>query len=318
MWISTGTQTFGAVPTSTDAAPSPVQILFDLSQNQINISGTCVPGTCPVYLIIKVDTTSVDGSFPSKGTSGEGFRFAITSGTDVAARGMTSGQRVYGEPIALHEFTLYRSVPTVVTTPGVTNQITGNGVYELFKFTVNADQKGPIGAYKFSFEIANTGVTLSNLELFDSGYTSGPVAKINSIVLTPPVVNQGPYGARLLFDTDESGILNGGEFREIPAGSSRTYTLKASVSGYHATQINAVTTKLLGDSQFPSPVTACAGETYGNNACHGIDAQEHDHFIWTDFNYTVQYNTSTATNTAEWTNGFRVKGLAPASAPQSI
>jgi len=79
-----------------------------------------------------------------------------------------------------------------------------------------------------------------------------------------------------------------------------------------------VSVSLLGDHSFPSTVVECAGTTTGDNACTGVDSDDQNDFIWGDLAYTVQYNSSTATNTAEWTNGFRVKGLLTTTTPQSL
>jgi hypothetical protein len=85
--------------------------------------------------------------------------------------------------------------------------------------------------------------------------------------------------------------------------------LKGAISGYAPGALNSVNASLLGDAAFPLHIIQCAGATFGNNACMGIDSNDQDDFIWSDMNYGN--NSTTATNTSEWTNGFRVPGLNP-------
>ncbi len=304
IWLTDGVKTVGVIPTSTDAN-APVQIIFDLSSDPFEI-----PAETTNLLTIKVDTSVVYGELPSKGAMSEGFKFSINSFADVVTQGVSSGALadVVGTP-QFGEFTLYKSVPTVdVVSNPVTNLMRSNGTYELFKFNITADPKGDIGIYKLTYGIATTTVKVTNFGVYDSSYLSYmPVATL--------AAERDPQGSsaqniiEFLIDTDSSGTANGGEFRAIAAGSTRTFTLKGTVSGYTPDGLNIINTSLLGDAAFPLPVVRCAGTTFGNNACIGIDSNDQDDFIWSDLNYGN--NSTTATNTSEWTNGFRVPGLNP-------
>jgi hypothetical protein len=295
IWFTDGTKTVGVTPTSSDSAATPTTMVFDMSLDPFVITA----GGSKIFTV-KVDTANVDRNNNSKGSSNEGFQLSVNATGDVTARGSQSGTAatVSGTP-SFNAFTLYRSVPTVDITSGVTNKLTGNGVYELFKFTVSADPKGPIGVYKFTFGITTTTVSYSSLEVRDSSYTAGPVFTQSSVTETGEGGNVVLVNA--LFDTDSSGTGAGGEFREVPAGGSRTFTLKATVSGYTSNVSNGVVTVLAGDAAF--------GSTAALEDAVEVDAYDQDDFIWSDFSYTTQYNSSTATYTEEWANGFRVKGL---------
>ena len=309
IWLTDGTKTVGVTPTSSDSATSPTTMLFDMSLDPFVVA---VGST--KLLTIKVDTANVDRSNASKGSSGEGFQLSINATGDVTARGASSGTdaTVSGAP-TFNAFTLYRSTPTYAAV-ALSNAF-GSGLRELSKFTLSADPKGPVAVYKFTFGVSTGSISyVRDFYVNDSGYAQGPVTAITqhdtSAVTNPDILE-------FLFDTDSGGIANGGEMREIPAGGSRTFTLFGTVTD-DGTAGGSVSVSLLGDHSFPSTVVECAGTTTGDNACTGVDSDDQNDFIWGDLAYTVQYNSSTATNTAEWTNGFRVKGLLTTTTPQSL
>ncbi|MEW6610096.1 MAG: hypothetical protein AB1352_00490 [Patescibacteria group bacterium] len=312
VWLTDGTKTLGVIPTSTDSS-APVQVLFDASLDPYVVAANTTK-----LFTIKVDTAAIDTPSGSKGTMGQGFQFSINATGDVTAKGASSGNTVStitGTP-TFNAYTVYKTVPTVDVSSGVTNKLTANGTYELYKFTIAADPKGDVALYKLTYGISTTTVTVSSFEVRDSGYTTGAVATLS--VASQNLANPTAGYLNFLFDTDSSGVAQGGEYRQIPAGSTRTFTLKGSVSGYSASQSNGVTVTLAGDADFPSTVVECAGTTTsGGNDCTGVDSDDQDDFIWSDLNYGN--NSTTATNTAQWTNGYRVKGLdSTSSTAQSI
>ena len=312
IWLTDGTRTIGVTPTSSDSS-APVQVLFDMSLDPFVVAAN----TTKLYTL-KVDTAQVDTPSGSKGAMGQGFQFSINATGDITAKGASSGNSVStitGTP-TFNAYTLYKTVPTVDVSNGVTNKLTSNGTYELYKFTVAADPKGEVALYKVTFGISTTTVTASSFELRDSGYTAGAVATLSTA--SQNLANPTSGYLEFLFDTDGSGVGAGGEYRSVPAGSSRTFTLKASVSGFSGSSSNGVNVALAGDADFPSTVVECAGTTgASDNACTGVDSDDQDDFIWSDLNYGN--NSTTATNTAQWTNGYRVKGLdSTSSTAQSI
>ncbi len=106
----------------------------------------------------------------------------------------------------------------------------------------------------------------------------------------------------------------------IPAGETRYFSLKASVTGASSTP--SITTAMLGDAQFASlnngqytqDITA-QGDNYEGTTAAGryifattaanIDAWDDDDFIWSG-NST---NTAPSVNTYDWFNGYLVPGL---------
>ena len=90
----------------------------------------------------------------------------------------------------------------------------------------------------------------------------------------------------------------GGEYREVPAGTSKTYTLKATISGYDTSTSNGVNTSMYGDAAYLSNDYESASDAASDG---------NQDFVWSDFSYG---NTSTtATTTIEWMNGYNVNGM---------
>ena len=176
--------------------------------------------------------------------------------------------------------------------------MTVNSNYDLIDVTVAADSKGPVGLYKMTFSVATTTVKTSSFQVYE-GTTL--VATENTTAATgilKSFLHDGSGGELLEVYFNNGGAL-GGRMREIAAGSSKTYTLKATVTNYTSNVSNGISTSVTGDD-------ALAATTYTLNAA-AVDAVDDDDFIWSDLSYG---NTSTtATTTVEWMNGYLVGGL---------
>jgi hypothetical protein len=113
------------------------------------------------------------------------------------------------------------------------------------------------------------------------------------------------------------GVGNGGEFRQLAAGASKVYEFRGTVA--NSTTNSSVTVKLRGDNAFTTTSPGypdCGGGATGANSCSGINGAEQGNFVWSDLFYGN--SSSTATNTAQWFNGFRVPGLTTTSSAQTL
>jgi len=251
----------------------------------------CVGSGCPASSGHGVTLSAVEDSYVGKG---------VSSGSEIAAAnksGTFSG----------NTFSLYKSVPTV-SFVDVASLSAGTS-RPVFKFKVTAPSAGDVGFYKAAFVVSTTSATVSSFELYetdtDTNLTNNGARNVDA--LFNPLSSDGKggvYGLSILFDTGSDytqGTSSGGEYRTIPAGGSRTYELRASVTTSE-TSGRTVSITLLGDDSFPSSYPLSAND---------IDTGEDDDFIWSDLNYGN--NSTTATNTMEWTNGYRVTGLTSTS-----
>ncbi len=225
-------------------------------------------------------------------------------------KGMTSGSSAvmkYGNPVS-NAMTIVKSVP-VVTKGSVSGTLQNGAAVPLARFSVAASA-GDVGFYLPSFEITTTTAVVTNFKLFEDPDGVGRDLTMDGGRKITEVLSNGAYGLTILLDSDASGVSNGGEYVVIPVGTTKTFELRGDVTGTVAGSM--VKVDLRSDSGFSSTYPNCAGgATTGNNTCFGIYQDTMNRFIWTDFglgtnNPPFNNATSTATNTAEWFNGYQV------------
>lgn len=311
------TQIASAVPTTTAA------ITF---QNIPSGTFRINVGT-PKKLTIKVDVGAVsDPSNPSSAISDSGDGVNFTVGQDAyAAKGVDSGTSLAAGSksgaFTGSEFTVYKSLPTWSQVTFSDTLVNGSG-QRLFKFKIAADAKGDVGFYKAAFGISTSTATVTAFSLIEEPGTSSEVNVTNNATRSVGanlVASSGGTGGQneinIFFDTGTDGVGNGGEFRSIAAGTSKTYELRGNVA--NSSSGSSVSVVFRGDSAFTSTYPdAGGGATAGDNTSTGISGQDQGRFVWSDLVYASA--SSTATNTAEWFNGFRVPGLTTTSTAQTV
>ena len=226
---------------------------------------------------VKADFFAISDSSPSASgnsvavnvAAGNALGKGSASNAVIASLGSMAGSTHYA----------FRSVPTVAKGTLSSNVLT-NGTLELYRWTVSADAAGDIGLGNFTFNVATSGVTVTNFYVTDETDDT----QLNDTVVT----TQSPT-IEITFNPGGGGIVE----RQISASATRTYVLKGTVTG--SSSGDSVQVSLDGDSAALSATT----ETL---ASARADAQ--DDFIWTD-----RTATSHATTTADWISGYRVKGL---------
>lgn len=274
-------ETGAVIATASLTSSNQATILFDMQASPLKIAVNTTKG-----LSIKVDTAKIanDGT-ATNATANTGFTFSISS-ADVTAKTAGASATVTSATLTFPSYRVVKSVPKVtVTSTGAS--IESNGTYDLINVAVTADAKGPVGLYKMTFKINTTTVTASGYTVYEGGTLVATVAT-DGIVASYVDANY-----QLLDVKFNLGGSLGGRLREIAAGTTKTYTLKADVTGYTSNVSNGVSTSITGDDTVA---------TYGTAA--SIDTADDDDFIWSDLSYG---NTSTtATTTAQWLNGFEI------------
>jgi hypothetical protein len=243
-------------------------------------------------LTIKVDTAAInnDGA-ATTAVANSGFAPSIAS-TDVTAKTNGNTATITSATLTFPTYRVLRSVPTV-TIASSGDSLTANGEYDLADVTISADAKGPIGLYKMTFKVTTTTVTNSDYTVYEGNTLVATEDATATHGINKSYVD-GSY--QLLEVYFNLGGAIGGRLRQITAGTSKTYTLKASVTGYTSNVSNGVSVSMAGDA-------ADDASTYYASAT-GIDALDNDDFIWSDLSYG---NTSTtATTTTQWLNGFEI------------
>ena len=252
-------------------------------------------------LTLKVDTPLISkvAGIGTLANPIDGFTASIELGsldTRIVAKG-SSGQAatVTDTTLTFPSYALVKSQPTV-TVAASGDSVTANGTYDLIDVTITADAKGPIAVYKMTFKMATTTVTASDFQVYEDGTLVATEDSTPTFGINLSYMDDTYTLAEVYFN--DAGAL-GGRLKEIPAGTSKTYVLSASVTGFTSGSSNGVATSMTGDA-------ALASEDYDKNAV-AVDAVDDNDFIWSDLAFGN--TTTTATTTIEWLNGYYVDGL---------
>jgi len=226
---------------------------------------------------VKADFLAISDSSPS--ASGNSVAVNVAAGNALGKGSASNAVIASLGSMAGYTHYAFGSVPTVA--PGaLSSNVLTPGTLELYRFTVSADAAGDIGLGNFTFNVATSGVTVTNFYVTDETDDT----QLNDTVVT----TQSPT-IEITFNPGGGGIVE----RQISAGTTHTYVLKGTVTG--SSSSDSVQVSLAGDSAALSATTETLADARA-------DAQ--DDFIWTD-----RTATSHAITTTDWISGFRVKGL---------
>ena len=274
-----------------------------------------VPKNSSKDMAMKVDFSPIGSGQPGTAGAIVGIEAdgSVINGTQ--AYGLSSGNIINATILDLDppDIRYFRSVPTVkqVALP-VTSLTSGNHV--LYKFKVIADPAYDVAIHKFTFSIATTGLigfgtALPNFTLWnttDNRRVSAPIG--TSADFFGNVSNYDVFNSSLLLirvyadntDLPNGQCTNGQCWDIIPAGTSRTYELRGTITTDGSA--DSISTKLLGD--ISKPMLGTPG-VYMDTAAN-ISDQGYN-FVWSDFSGDV---TGTHSLTAhDWMNGYKVPGL---------
>ncbi len=298
------------------------------SQLTFTMAGVRIPaGATGKRLTVKADFNDVGTG--EAGKSGTGLDFRVLQDS-YSVKGISSGNLAAGSvsgtagdnPVA--EFTLYKTYPTVSMPSPVSGGVPASGTKSLFRFTVTADPKGDVGLYRFSFAITTTSATVADFTLFENpggsetALFNNAVRAIDRTYVAESGGRGGIYGlaaSSSLFDSGTDGVANGGEYRLVGAGDSKIYELRGTFKNGHELDPSGrpqsqVDIELLGDNAFPNGAYPLPADRAVGGTTAGIgsrDDKRDNDFVWSDLVYGN--SSTTATQTAQWTNGYRVPGL---------
>jgi hypothetical protein len=239
--------------------------------NPIINGGSALPGH---LLAVNVYTL---GSNDNKNTQGSG----VSSGITYNATGSTSVAGVR----------IFQTVPQVALGTLSTSGITGDG--KLIAFSITNPTNDPnLQLNKFAFTFATssginaiTGVNL--YDYTDSGYSLPASDAIsNGQLLASNVANAGSNSTLSVTVGNANGYVT------VPAGQTRYFLLKGTVTLTGSNTNNSVATTLLGDSSYPALATfrGAVSSLGGSN------------FIWSD----GATSTAAATTANAWVNGYNL------------
>lgn len=275
----------------TRMSPTSTKPKIDFGNDAFVVGSTDTDGA---VLSLKAQLATIGTGY--NGTAAHYVGYKIDTAADVVAKGDLTGSASYeylSGTVAGNTHYMYKGYPVFART-NLTNNLT-NGTNDLFKFTVSA-VNNDIALYGFTFDVATTGVDVTNFYVYD---VTGTEKQINDTAGTPTVTG-------FVWQTVGSDWTTNYASREITVAknSTRTFLVRANVTG--ASSGDSVSVKMAGD------LTHLAGATLMATAAN-VDADLHDDFIWTDKSLG-----SHAYTTADWTNGYLVEGLPGTSSTAQV
>ncbi|HLE55735.1 MAG TPA: hypothetical protein VJB15_01495, partial [Rhodothermia bacterium] len=176
-----------------------------------------------------------------------------------------------------------KTIPTLarLTTGYTTNTVaSGTGLY---RFSITADSAGTIDWREISFTVTTVAVMAYDWILYD--VTGGSAIQVSDTATT---TNASGGGTNLSICVDTN--CANGEVEQIGGGSTKTYELQATISGWGTA----------GDSitiAFAEDTSAVANDT-------AVNLHTAQNMVWSD-----RSASSHATTTTDWTNGYLVKDM---------
>lgn len=265
------------------------------------VSTLAVPVVIPrdgdKLLAVKADLALIGTSQPANAGDEIRVNFDGDAGEATAGVGMSSGILIHPQNAVDTQSSgirLFKSVPTVAISAIPGNTLT-NGTMVLYRFSVVAGAAGDVSLGKLTFLVSSsTLATTSNFNLYgysDSAYSVQAYA--SNPINMPTALRQGGE-LDIFFNPLDQGVVR--EAIVIPAGATRYFELRASVSGSRAG--DEIRVSLLGD-------TAYSG--VGTLVAIGAGASDSNNFFWSG-----NSTTTASVHTPDWSNGTRIPGL-PAS-----
>ena len=260
-----------------------------------------LPKDTDVLVTIKGNLGTI-GTSAATTSSGDLIAVNIESNTNTQATGNQSGTTVNSTgSTSVAGVRLMKAYPTVARIAPSSSQLTAQTGQELARFTVMANS-GDVALNEFTVNVATSSVSTTNgttsvTNLRVVGYSdsscSSPVA---GSAFTGTLDGQG----QVTTDAGGAGLLSGGNNKlvnlgilTVPSGATYCFKIKGDVAQVAGTTGSAgqVTTKLVGDSTYPSLSTLM-----------GTYATSLGNFIWSPVS-----TTTAATANNDWTNGYFVQ-----------
>ncbi|MBI3114448.1 MAG: peptidoglycan-binding protein [Candidatus Harrisonbacteria bacterium] len=236
-------------------------------------------GTPGAFLMLTYDGENV-------GLTGN-YAVGVGSGATISS-GTTSDLTTNG-------LRIFRTVPTFEDVTTSTALAAGSDLYAI---KITAGSGRDVGLYKLTFKIATTGATVGAFQLF------GPGGAVNASGVTPTDRLGDPADGTGKLDSVEIVFDNNASDRLVPAGTSKTYRLRAgTVTGLTSNNVESLNINLSADTVYPSLVGLL-----GKAATVDAVATTGENVIWTPFSTTTPTTASTADDNFDFTNGYGAAG----------
>ncbi len=217
---------------------------------------------------------------------------------------------------------VFKSVPTVAKLSANLTNAVNNSASDLYKFSVTASSKGDVAVKQFKLATTwsdpgtDSTLALTNIKLIEDG--SDVTASTVSIV-DEDGNNVESTG---FAEADDTLIVSwdAGYESVVPAGTTKTYTVRGTLSGFVAqpgVESNSVTFAFNGDTSANGTSVYLNDETdigagqseiwelFTSAAANSSDGTAMK-FIWSDMSSSAHTSAGNASSTGDWANGFKV------------
>ena len=290
-------------------------VSYDSTNNQFYVTGLNIAVTANTSKVLTVDLSLVTPSADNS-TTGKNIKISLSYFKALNSQGSVSTDNNIR---VANDLYVYKTIPTFtsVAVSGQGTNLAASSSTSLYSFTVSADSKGPVSLKQLKFPITisdnnESQIAFLNTFKFFKGSTDitseATIRETSGIDLTS-TTSMGSGTAIVIFNTEEV----------IPAGESRTYTLKAIPQGftaaYSTNAADSVATTLQGDSlsssdaglYYLSAASNTGLQTLYTSANHGGGGTA-ENIIWSD-NSATSHDYNYNSSSADWFNGYLINNL---------
>lgn len=261
----------------------------------------------------KLITVKVD--LPNQGSSYGGHPGALVAvdwdgGATIGTKalGASSGTAVYatGTDTAASGLRVFKSYPTITYPTATTGSLIDAGVSEVMPLTVTADAKGDVYLRKLTFSMSTSTASLTGTSITFNGPV-GNVHATSTLDIVPAA--SGPTTVYVTFDSTSNT-----SDRIVSAGSSKVYSMKATVDATGTSNAGSVNVLLKADVGYPSltgsaatPAAAFFSQWSSLMATSTYGSIANSNIIWSPMSTTSSVAAG-ATGNNDWTNGYGLPG----------
>jgi hypothetical protein len=253
------------------------------------LSGVTIPQNVQTTLTLKTDLAPINNG-SGTGKSGDEIKLSV-----VNAQGTSGNTQVNSGagPVTSTGVATFASTPSVVLVSLPSTGVSTDG--KLLEFSISANASGPVGIGKLTFQITpGTQVTVTNPQLYayqDSGFQTAAGGTNNGLVTKDGTNGAIDFG--VISSTGAATTTKVGTPLEIPANTTWYFYLKAQQTAYAGPNSTwSIGATLNTDATDLAPNMNTVSGLSGSN------------FVW-----SPNSKTNSATTATDWTSGFGVSGL---------
>ncbi|TXG78965.1 hypothetical protein E6Q11_00045 [Candidatus Dojkabacteria bacterium] len=253
----------------------------------------------------------------SAGTSQSNAALSLDSAKYADSQGVETTD---GTDRAGNELYVFKTIPTLAQVDLANGTLVNGQATDIYKFTVSASAQGALALKQIKLPVTwSDGGTADTLEVESLKFYE------NGVDITANVVMQDEDGNSVestsgLLESDDSLYITWNSTLEgtVPAGSTTTYTVRGTATGFRATGADTVgdtvSLYLAGDASANGTSVYLNGTAVAtiwglHTAAAATGSGSAQAFIWSDNASSSHVADGNASSTGDWANGYKVLNL---------